>query len=483
MDLIIQNPWWRNKQEIENDSKVSEALKKEKKVLYQLVDNKNRIILGPRQVGKTSMIKLIIYDLIIKKGINPLNICYFSCEPLVNKNDIIEVIKEFDKISDGKHKYIFLDEVTQINEWEYAIKFIIETNLSKDKTLIVTGSNALLLKQGTEKLPGRNIKTELFLPLSFMEFLEKFSSQELKETLKNKENFEKVKKSKFSKKNFAEISFRNRTYAKFSKEKELNPEKLHSLSVKLSIFSDEIEKWFNIYLKTGGYLKAIYEYLENKKISEDTYEIYTKWILGDINKLGKKENTLKSVIIGLIKAYSNKFSLHSLARETEIKSHLTVSDYLDILQSLLVTNQLYQLDINKKMPLFRKEKKNYFLDPLIYNVSKGWTKGKFIDYSEDNKDNLIEGIVCEALARIVRIGLDTSSNLWFYCNKKETDFAMKQNNSLIGIELKYQNKVNKSDFNNFYLFKKRILLSKKQLSYDREDNFLIIPVHLFLSII
>ncbi len=34
-----------------------------------------------------------------------------------------------------------------------------------------------------------------------------------------KENFEKVKKSKFSKKNFAEISFGNRTYAKFSKEK------------------------------------------------------------------------------------------------------------------------------------------------------------------------------------------------------------------------------------------------------------------------
>ncbi len=33
-----------------------------------------------------------------------------------------------------------------------------------------------------------------------------------------KENFEKVQKSKFSKKNFAQISFRNRTYAKFSKE-------------------------------------------------------------------------------------------------------------------------------------------------------------------------------------------------------------------------------------------------------------------------
>jgi len=455
LDLAIQNPWWKNKSEIEKDEKVSEALQKKNKMIYELKNKLNKIVLGPRQVGKTSMLKLLIYDLAINKNIDPLDICYFSCEPLKTKNDIIEVVKEFEKLSSkDSFKYILFDEVTQIPEWELAIKFILETKLSKQKILIATGSNALLLKKGSERLPGRNISTELFLPLSFREFLLKFSSKELQQKL------EQIKTADVS--NLLEIN---------------------ESALSLSIFSDEIESLFNFYLKTGGYLRAIYELFEKKRISEETYETYTKWILGDLSKLGRKEEIFKSVLIGIIKNYSTKFSLHSIAKETEIKSHVSVADYLDISQSLLLTNQLYQLDYNKKIPVFRKEKKNYFTDPFLYSVCKGYINGKYQDYSEENQDKLIEGVVCEALARLVRINLDLSSSLWFYLKKKETDFVLKQKNNLIGIELKWQNKVNKSDFNNFYLFKKKILLSKNELKFDKENDFLIIPTYLFLSIL
>jgi hypothetical protein len=453
MDLTIQNPWWKNKSEIEKDEKVIEALQKKTMVTYKLKDKSNKIILGPRQVGKTSMLKLLIYDLIINKNINPLDICYFSCEPLKTKNDIIEVVKEFEKLSPEKSfKYIFLDEITQITEWELAIKFILETRLSREKLLIATGSNALLLKKGSERLPGRNISIELFLPLSFREFLLKFSSEELRESLKKIEINDVTDLKKF--------------YESF---------------LKLLIFSDEIESKFNFYLKTGGYLKAIYELFEKKKISEETYEIYVKWILGDLSKLGRKEEIFKSVLMGIVKNYCSKFSLHSIAKDTEIKSHISVADYLDILQSLLLTNQLYQLDYNKKIPVFRKEKKNYFTDPFLYSVCKGYINGKYQDYSEEIKEKLIEGVVCEALAKLIKINLDISSSLWFYLKKKETDFVLKQKDNLIGIELKWQNKVSKSDFNNFYLFKKKILLSKNELKFDKENNFLIVPAHLFLA--
>ena len=59
---------------------------------------------------------------------------------------------------------------------------------------------------------------------------------------------------------------------------------------------------------------------------------------------------------------------------------------------------------------------------------------------------------------------------------------MKKDNKLIGIELKWQNKVTKSDFNNFGLFRLRILLSKNELKFDKENNFLIIPTYLFLAL-
>lgn len=455
MDLALQNPWWRNKNEIEKDEKVSEALQKKVRVLYELKSKKNEIVLGPRQCGKTSMLKLFIYDLITNKNVNPLDICYFSCEPLNNKNDMIEVVKEFEKISPvDSFKYVFLDEVTQISDWELAIKFVLETQLSRRKTIIATGSNALLLKKGSERLPGRNISIRLFLPLSFREFLMKFGSEELKEKLGEKHSY-----------SISDL------YS------------LNKYASTLSIFSEEIESKFRFYLKTGGYLKAVYEMLERGKISENTYEVYVKWLLGDISKLDKREYIFKSVLVGIIKNYGTKFSLHSIAKETEIKSHVTVSDYLDILQGLLLTNQLYQFDYNKKMPLFRKEKKNYFLDPFLYSVCSGYTKGRYQDYSGEKEEDLIEGVVCESLARLVRVDLDISSNLWFYQKRKETDFVLKDGNKFVGIELKWQNKVDKRDFNNFGLFRSRMLLSKREFEFDKENNLFIIPVYLFLSLL
>ncbi|OYT53470.1 MAG: hypothetical protein B6U72_05830 [Candidatus Altiarchaeales archaeon ex4484_2] len=455
MDLSLQNPWWKNPNVIEDDEKVEEALNKKQKVTYPFNLTQNTLVLGPRQVGKTTMLKLFIHDL-IKRGVNPRDILYFSCEPLSKKQDIIEVFSDFDRISielKGR-KYLFLDEVTQIKDWELAIKYFLETKLSKNKILVTTGSNALLLKKGLERLPGRDLNVRLFLPLSFREFLLNFASRELKQELRK-----------------STVIY----------EDLMNMEKLNSMAVKLSPFLDEINARLYIYLKTGGYLKPIYELLENNYIREETYEIYVKWILGDLSRLDKRESIFKSMVKGVIKNYCSKFSLLSFAKEMEIPSHVTVSEYLEGLQSLLLVNNLYQVDLSKKLPIFRKERKCYFIDPFLYNVFKGYSLGRYQDYSEDSEDKLLQGVVCEALARLNRQYLDITHFLWFYTKKKETDFVLKIDNSLTGIELKFKDKVEKRDFSNLYSFKDRILLSKKDLSF--EDNLLIMPTGLFLSLV
>jgi predicted AAA+ superfamily ATPase len=222
---------------------------------------------------------------------------------------------------------------------------------------------------------------------------------------------------------------------------------------------------------------------ENNNITAETYEIYVRWILGDLNKLNRKEKIFKNIITGIIKNYTSKFSLHAIAKETEIKSHITVGEYVDDLQSLLLCNILYQAEINKKISLYRKERKCYFFDPFLFSVFSGYIKGRYQDYSEESKDKIIEGIVCETLNRVVRNDFDTSSYLWFFVKKKETDFVINQNDGLIGVELKYSNKVQFNDFNNFSMFKTRIILSKKDFNFNEYKNTIIIPVHLFLSLI
>jgi len=133
---------------------------------------------------------------------------------------------------------------------------------------------------------------------------------------------------------------------------------------------------------------------------------------------------------GIVKNYCSKFSLLSFAKDMEIPSHVTVSEYLETLQSLLLANNLHQVDLNKQLPVFRKERKCYFIDPFLYNVFKGYTFGKYQDYSEDSPDNLLEGIACGAFARLNRQYLDISHFLWFYTKKRETDFVVKVKGNL-----------------------------------------------------
>ena len=447
MDLSIQNPWWRTPAAIEEDEKVKEANSKSPMLLRKIDVSKNLIFLGPRQIGKTTSIKLTIQELL--KHMNPRNILYFSCEPLDKKNDIIEIIKEFDRVSPSGKKIVFLDEVTQIKGWELAIKYIIETELSKNKVVIATGSNAMLLKMGYERLPGRNIRTTLYLPLSFREFIMNFGSDELKKSVSN---------SKLDKFSISDV-------ARESK--------------KLLPFLGEINRMLHIYLKTGGYPKTIYEFFEKGKIEEETYEIFVKWILGDLNRLDKKEHIFKSMVRGIIKNYCSKFSLHSFSKEMEISSHSTVSDYLDVLQSLLLVNNLYQVDLSKQLPVFRKERKCYFLDPLFYSVFSGYIYGKYRDYSEENESKILEGVVCEALSRMKRKYLDISGFLWFFTKNRETDFVFKDD-FLFGIELKWKENVEPKDFSNFHSFKHKLLLSKSDF---HEGEILTVPVGIFLAIL
>ncbi|MBD3203674.1 AAA family ATPase [Candidatus Woesearchaeota archaeon] len=445
-ELNLQNPWWRHKNEIYNDRYVKEALSKKNQILYTFL-KKNTILIGPRQVGKTTFLKLFIKDLIEKK-IDPKNIFYFSCEPLDNKNDLIELFNTIHELKQEKRTYIFLDEVTLIENWEIALKFFLETDLSKNKIILCTGSSAYFLKKGTERLPGRNIDYELFLPLSFKKYYNTFYKNIISKKLKinNLESF-------------------------YDKAKEL--------AIELSGLNNALIK----YQKTGGFLKPIYENIESNEISAQTYEIYLRWILGDLSKLNKSEKIFKSIIKGVIKIYSSSFSLNALAKEMNIPAHTTVSEYLDFLNTILLLNNLYQVNPNSKTPVFRKNKKAYFKDPFYYSVFKGLTMGKFQDFSQNKSDILLEGVVCEALSRIKQKSYDFSDFLWFFAKKKETDFCININKELIGIELKWQNNIDIKDFNNKHVFKKRILLSKNDLSFDKEFNFLTIPVSIFLMLI
>ncbi len=182
------------------------------------------------------------------------------------------------------------------------------------------------------------------------------------------------------------------------------------------------------------------------------------------------------------------------------KSHNTVSKYVESLADSFVLDISYSVDITRKNACFKKEKKIYFQDPFIFHSLRSWVSGSTDYFSStqsylddpESKSKLVESIVENHLIRLMydtyQSDVFASYNYVFYWKKKgggkEVDFVLKfEENELLPIELKFQNKIQKSDYKGLHVFpgKKGVLLSKN--ISDVSGNYVTIPVSLFLLLI
>ena len=117
------------------------------------------VSIGPRQVGKTTLINSILKDkeyLFLDGDDNTVT------ETLANANT--EILKSII----GNHKYIFIDEVQRIPNIGLKLKIIVDQ--IKDVQVIVSGSSSLDINNATqEPLTGRKFEFHMF-PISWKEF-------------------------------------------------------------------------------------------------------------------------------------------------------------------------------------------------------------------------------------------------------------------------------------------------------------------------
>ena len=142
----------------------------ETKLISQIDHKKAILVFGPRQVGKTTLVK----DLMKKVG-QPFS--YFNGDEITTRNlwrkdQVPALIQSF-----GNTKLIVLDEAQMVEEVGGICKQIIDAELGIQ--LILTGSSALNMANLTqEPLTGR--KWEYFLyPISCAEIIEYSSAPEL----------------------------------------------------------------------------------------------------------------------------------------------------------------------------------------------------------------------------------------------------------------------------------------------------------------
>jgi predicted AAA+ superfamily ATPase len=132
------------------------------------------VITGSRRVGKSVLIKHIISRL-IKRGVKPRNILYYSMEDPYLKlycDNLIRDVFDYwlENIAEEGEKYIFFDEIHFVDEWYKWLKILYDRH--KNIKICVSGSSSLILQRDANKyLRGRCISYDLW-HLTFRQFLE-----------------------------------------------------------------------------------------------------------------------------------------------------------------------------------------------------------------------------------------------------------------------------------------------------------------------
>lgn len=165
--LYQYNPWWE-------DTTANEGVQPREKYLSELrkyLELKQIVVLtGLRRVGKTTLMKLLIEEL-IKDGVLPKYILYVSLDDyLLDSKSIIDVINEFrkiHKITMDQKIYLFFDEVTYKKDFHIQLKNIYDSQNTK---IYTASSSSSILRDKKASLTGRSISLEI-KPLDLDEYL------------------------------------------------------------------------------------------------------------------------------------------------------------------------------------------------------------------------------------------------------------------------------------------------------------------------
>jgi len=412
--MSFQNPWWTDKSKILED----EHVKKAKVVIPPI--RENALILGPRQVGKTTFLKTTIKSLLEDEKVDPNSILFFSCDALSRKDELISLINEYRTLVNKGKAFMFLDEITSISDWNVALLHLFNAGYLNNSLVYVTGSSSINLRK--ERLPGRPIKKFVFYPVNFRVYFNTF-----------------IKRLDVPRVDITE------------------KERMYEVALHLSPYIAELNKALLEYVKRGGFFAT--SFVDNPL---SLYEAYKDAILSEFLKSERKESIFKFLTRKIIESYGSRISDNSIAKELSV-SHSTVSDYLDIMERLYLV-RIFRKGEEGGMSSYRSLKKVYFIDPFIFRVMKIYSLGK--DMENEEVPHIIEGIVGEHLAREYN-----DVTYLHFKSGKEIDFYVKGASVKVKWEKKKKIKTEKVDY----------LLTIDEFSKSEEQVTL--PVSIFLYLI
>lgn len=337
-----------------------EIFKKKEKLVERKIGSefisspKISVIMGVRRCGKSTLMKLLSdkYEKYCYLNFEDERLLDFNYE---NFNDLLEFFYE---LYGNKLEAFFFDEIQNVYGWEKFVRRL----FTEKKKIFITGSNSKMLSsEFATSLTGRYVKTELY-PFSFKEFLD-------------------LKKIEYKTK---------LTTAKKA----------------------EIKKYFNEYLKIGGFPEVI-----NSNNKNELNQLYQDVLVKDlIVRFGIRDTkSFRELALYLLSNISSLYSYNNLAKLMNIKSTNSVKNYIEYFEEayLFLSISKYEYSIKKQIA---RNKKIYSIDTGIFNAVS-------FSFSE-NKGKQLENTVLLELKR-------NEYDVYYYKNARECDFIVLRNNKPI----------------------------------------------------
>ena len=270
------------------------------------------LIRGPRQYGKSTWLECRIAETIHTFGAG--SAVYLNGDVIDSvrtlREEILRVVELFRP--DVAVKRLFIDEISAIDGWEKAVKYLIDTGPLRDVLVITTGSKASDLRRSAERLPGRKGKTGrtefLFLPVPFAEFERALTGR-------------------------------------------LTPEDAVSM-----------------YLLSGGSPIACSEIIQRGSIPDYVFALTRDWILGEFAARGRSRSFLLNIFEVLLATGGNAVGYTKLARDAGLANNSAAHGYVELLGDLLCLAPCYQWNSAQKHTIQRKACKFHFTNLLVANA-------------------------------------------------------------------------------------------------------------------
>ena len=360
-----------------------------RKILKRLQNHSNKkeisLIIGPRQAGKTTVMKEL-QKWLQKKGKKTLwfNLDFYSDSDFFQSQEkLINKIKLEIGLKKG---YVFIDEIQRKENAGLFLKGLYDSDLPYK--FIVSGSGSVELKEKIhESLMGRKLLLEMNT-LSFLEFI----------------NF--------------------KTNYKYEKK----------IPDFFKLEAEKVKNFLQEYLQFGGYPKVVLEEKQQDKY-QHINEIYQSYLYRDINQWLKVEKG--ELFTNLFKTIA--FSIGNITKYSELSRTLgisipTLKKYLFYLEKTFI--------IKKVSPYFQNIRKEITKSPLFYFYDLGLRNFAVNLFGHlENEINIgfvFENFINNIIQQKIQ---NTNQSLNFYRTKDgaEIDFIVNKGNEIVPIEVKYKN--------------------------------------------